>query len=40
MVIGPDEVAAGVATIRDMKTHEQTTVPAGQLAARVTELLG
>ena len=40
VVIGPDEVAAGTATIRDMKTHEQTSVPAGELAERVSELLG
>ena len=39
VVIGPDEVAAGTATIRDMGTHEQTSVAARDLAARVQELL-
>ena len=39
MVIGPDEVAAGTATIRDMATHEQQSVPAAELAERVAGLL-
>ena len=39
VVIGPDEVAAGTATIRDMATHEQQSVPAAELAERVAGLL-
>ena len=39
IVIGPDEVAAGTATIRDMATHEQQSVPAAELAERVAGLL-
>ena len=40
VVLGPDEVAAGVATVRDMGTHEQVQVPMADLAAKVSELLG
>ncbi len=39
VVIGPDEVAAHTATIRDMGTHEQVSVPMDELAARVAERL-
>ena len=39
VVIGPDEVAAGTATIRDMKTHEQTSVAMSELASAVAERL-
>lgn len=39
VVIGPDEVAAGTATIRDMKTHEQTSVAMAELASAVAERL-
>ena len=39
VVLGPDEVAAGSATLRDMSTHEQTSVPMGELAERVAALL-
>lgn len=39
VVIGPDEVAAGTATIRDMATHEQQSMPAAELAERVAGLL-
>ena len=39
VLLGPDEMAAGTATIRDMDTHEQVSVPAGELAARVRDLL-
>ena len=31
VVLGPDEVAAGVATVRDMEAHEQVTVPLADL---------
>lgn len=30
-ILGPDEVAAGAATVRDMATHEETQVPLDQL---------
>ncbi len=35
VVIGPDEVEAGVVTLRDMESHEQVQVPADQLVAEV-----
>ncbi|MDY5271118.1 histidine--tRNA ligase [Tractidigestivibacter sp.] len=35
VVIGPDEVAANVVTLRDMETHEQAQVPVGELAPAV-----
>lgn len=31
VVLGPDEIAQGVATVRDMQTHEQTTVALTEL---------
>ena len=40
VVLGSDEIAAGVVTLRDMRTHEQGRVPMGELAARVVEKLG
>ena len=39
VVLGPDEVAAGGATVRDMQTHEQVLVPLDQLAAAVSSKL-
>ena len=39
VVLGPDEVAAGVATIRDMASHEQVQVPMADLAAEVAARL-
>ena len=39
VVLGPDEVAAGTATVRDMATHEQESVAAAGLADRVAKLL-
>ena len=39
VVLGTDEVAAGVATLRDMATHEQTQVPLADLAQAVSERL-
>ncbi len=39
VVLGSDEVAAGVATLRDMSTHEQVQVPIGELVERVQALL-
>ena len=35
VVLGTDEVASGVATIRDMQTHEQAQVPMAELASAV-----
>ena len=35
VVLGPDEVAEGVATLRDMGTHEQEQVPLAELAEHV-----
>ena len=35
VVLGSDEVAEGVATVRDMATHEQVKVPLDQLAAQL-----
>ena len=35
VVLGTDEVAAGVATVRDMQTHDQAQVPMDELAAYV-----
>ncbi|MCI1666174.1 MAG: histidine--tRNA ligase [Atopobiaceae bacterium] len=40
VILGPDEVAAGAATVRDMSTHEQVSVPMGELAEGVTRMLG
>lgn len=40
VVLGADEVAAGTATVRDMRTHEQTSVAMGELAGYVAERLG
>jgi len=40
VVIGPDEVAAVVATLRDMVTHEQVSVPLDGLVAAVTSQKG
>ncbi|MBR2684129.1 MAG: ATP phosphoribosyltransferase regulatory subunit, partial [Atopobiaceae bacterium] len=37
VVLGADEVAAGVATVRDMKSHEQLQVSQDELAAFVSE---
>ena len=34
-----DEVAAGVATVRDMASHEQVKVPLNELAAYVAPRL-
>lgn len=39
VVLGPDEVAAGVATLRDMEAHEQEQVSLGELAESVTRRL-
>jgi histidyl-tRNA synthetase len=39
LVIGPDEAAAGNVTVRDMKSGDQESVPASDVAARVQALL-
>ncbi len=39
VVLGSDEVTAGVATVRDMKSHDQVQVPLSELAAHVAERL-
>ena len=39
VVLGADEVAAGVATVRDMASHEQVQVPLAGLASYVAERL-
>ncbi len=40
VVLGPDEVAAGKAKIRDMGSHEETLVDRDDLAAELAERLG
>lgn len=39
VVLGTDEVAAGMATLRDMQTHEQVQVPMAELATAVEQRL-
>jgi len=39
VLLGADEVAAGVATVRDMASHEQVKVPLDELAAYVAPRL-
>ena len=39
VVLGPEEVAAGVATVRDMATHDQVQVPMGGLAQEILSRL-
>ena len=39
VMLGPDEIAAGEATLRDMRSHEQVQVPLNGLAAAVAERL-
>ncbi len=39
VVVGPDELAAGEVTVRDMGTKEETRVALGQVAARLGEML-
>lgn len=40
VVLGSDEVASHTATVRDMGTHEQVSVPQDELASFVAERLG
>jgi histidyl-tRNA synthetase len=39
VVLGADEVAQGVATVRDMQSHEQLQVPMAELPATVRHML-
>ena len=39
VVLGPEEVAAGVATVRDMATHDQVQVPMDELAEEIVSRL-
>jgi len=39
VVVGPDEAAAGEATVRDMRTREETRVALDDLIPRVDALL-
>lgn len=37
VILGEDEIAKGIATVRDMSTGEQLTVPLGEIAARLAQ---
>jgi histidyl-tRNA synthetase len=37
VVLGPDEVAQGMAKVRDMASHEEVNVPLDQVATAFTE---
>jgi histidyl-tRNA synthetase len=39
VIIGPDEAAAGTATLKDLKNRSQLTVPQANLAEKVREIL-
>ncbi|MDZ4655537.1 MAG: histidine--tRNA ligase [Coriobacteriia bacterium] len=40
VVVGPDELASGAVTLRDMVTKEETQVPLGEITERIRVLLG
>jgi len=40
VVVGPDELAAGAVTLRNMVTKDETHVPLGEIAGRIRTLLG
>ncbi len=40
VVVGPDELAAGEVTIRNMATKDESRVPLGEIAERLKQLLG
>lgn len=40
VVVGPDELAAGTLTVRDMQTHEETPVAVADLATHLASSLG
>lgn len=40
VVVGPDEIAAGEVTLRDMETKHESRVPLGSLVLTVHEMLG
>ncbi|MHB8193120.1 MAG: histidine--tRNA ligase [Bellilinea sp.] len=39
VIVGPDEVAAGQATVKDLAQHQQATVPAGAILAAIRQWL-
>ncbi|NRN28722.1 histidine--tRNA ligase [Photorhabdus heterorhabditis] len=40
LILGEDEVRSGQVAIKDLRTGEQQTLPQGEIAARLAELLG
>ena len=38
VVMGPDEQAEGMVTVKDLTTGEQTRIPRGEVAARLAAL--
>ncbi len=40
VVVGPDELAAGEVTMRDMTTKDESRIPLGEIAERLKQLLG
>jgi histidyl-tRNA synthetase len=40
VIVGPDELAAGEVTMRDMTTKDESRIPLGEIAARLKQLLG
>lgn len=40
VIAGPDELAAGEVTLRDMTTKDETRIPLGEIADRIKQLLG
>ncbi|TDB38910.1 MAG: histidine--tRNA ligase [Actinobacteria bacterium] len=40
VIVGPDELAVGEVTMRDMATKDETRIPLGEIAARLKQLLG
>lgn len=39
VIVGPDEAAEGKATVKDLARRQQSTVPQGQIAAEIREML-
>lgn len=40
VIVGPDEIAAGEVTMRDMTTKNETRIPVGDIVNRLKQLLG
>lgn len=40
VIVGPDELAVGEVTLRDMTTKDESRVPLGEIAGRLKQLLG